>query len=150
MFVAITGLMLVAIDSQDLPGPRRQSVTGGASMSSKKTPAAPAEEAALYQELVRSVPDVELKGAAMPYTSLNGNMFSFLDKDGTMALRLPADARQQFIERYQTRLHEAYGTVQKEYVDIPGPLLRDTSQLREFFLASLDYARALKPKPTKR
>ena len=32
--------------------------------------------------------DSEVKGAKNPYTSRNGHMFSFLDRDGTMALRL--------------------------------------------------------------
>ena len=32
--------------------------------------------------------DAEVQGAKNPYTSRNGHMFSFLDADGTMALRL--------------------------------------------------------------
>ena len=40
----------------------------------------PAEKVELYNKLVATIPAVERKGASMPYTSLNGNMFSFLDK----------------------------------------------------------------------
>ena len=48
---------------------------------------------------------------------------SYLDADGTLALRLPAGDRERFVERYGTRLHEAYGIVQKEYVTVPAALL---------------------------
>ena len=45
----------------------------------------------------------------MPYTSVNGHMFSFLTPDGSLALRLAAPDREAFIERYRTGLHEAHG-----------------------------------------
>ena len=41
-----------------------------------------------YEKLIATNPNVERKGATMPYTSLNGHMFSFLTKTGTLALRL--------------------------------------------------------------
>lgn len=47
----------------------------------------------------------------MPYTSLNGHMFSFLDKTGAMALRLPKDRRDEFIATYETGLAEQHGRV---------------------------------------
>ena len=49
------------------------------------------ESLALYERLVATNPEVERKGATMPYTSVNGHMFSFLGKDGGVALRLPAE-----------------------------------------------------------
>ena len=45
-----------------------------------------------------------VKGAKNPYTSRNGHMFSFLDKTGAMALRLPKDRRDEFIATYETGL----------------------------------------------
>jgi hypothetical protein len=57
----------------------------------KASPTVPAARLALYETLVATNPKVERKGAAMPYTSLNGHMFSFLTQTGTLALRLPAD-----------------------------------------------------------
>ena len=38
----------------------------------------PPENLKLYEKLVAMTPGVERKGAAMPYTSVNGQMFSFL------------------------------------------------------------------------
>ena len=108
------------------------------------------ERVAAYDRLVASVPEVTRKGATMPYTAVNGNMFSYLDASGSMALRLPAADRTAFIERFATRLHEAYGIVQKEYVTVPGDLLDDPERLLPYFQASYAYALTLKPKPTKR
>ena len=38
-----------------------------------------------YEHLVATQPAVERKGATMPYTSVNGHMFSFLTKEGSVA-----------------------------------------------------------------
>jgi hypothetical protein len=120
-------------------------------MSPKKAePNVPADKLALYEQVVASVPGVERKGAKVPYTSLNGNMYSYLDEDGTMVLRLAAKERQAFLEQYKTRLHTAYGVVQKEYVDVPEALLNDVPEASRYFGMSYEYARSLKPKPTKR
>lgn len=95
------------------------------------------------------MPGVERKGASMPYTSVNGNMFSYLDASGSMALRLPAPERTAFIERFETGLHVAHGAIQKEYVTVPPKLLGDTDLLLPFFAESLAYALTLKSKATK-
>jgi hypothetical protein len=63
-------------------------------MATKKDkPAVPPEKLALYEALIATHPDIERKGVTMPYTSANGNMFSFLSETGTLGLRLPKDAR---------------------------------------------------------
>ncbi len=109
-----------------------------------------AAELALYEKLVATQPDVERKGAAVPYTSVNGNMFSYLTKDGTLALRLPAGAREAFLAKHKTKLVEAYGIVQKEYVSVPAALLAKTAELKKHFAESYAYASSLKPKATTR
>src|SRR5262249_35757361 len=95
----------------------------------KPEAAASADKLALYDKLIATVPDVERKGATMPYTSLNGHMFSYLGKTGTLALRLPDGPREQFLARYKTTLCKQYGIVQKEYVDVPDALLQRTTEL---------------------
>ena len=107
-----------------------------------------AEIVGLFDKLVATNPRVERKGATMPYTSVNGNMFSVLDKTGTLALRLPAEEREAFLKKYDTTLTRQYGVVRPEYVDVPEDLLRKTGTLKKYFDISYDYARALKPKPT--
>jgi len=47
-----------------------------------------------FERLVAANPEVERKGATMPYTSVNGHMFSLLTKDSGVALRLPDGDRE--------------------------------------------------------
>jgi hypothetical protein len=116
----------------------------------KPAPQAPQKSVALYETLVATLPSVERKGAAMPYTSANGNMFSFLTPDGTLALRLPSPAREAFLARHRTKLVEQHGVVMKEYVAVPAALLAKTRELAPHFAASHAYALGLKPKATTR
>jgi len=110
----------------------------------------PEEKLALYEKLVATNPDVERKGATMPYTSLNGHMSSFLTKTGTLALRLPDDERDAFIKKYKTQLCEQHGRIMKEYVEVPDALLNKTRELKKYFDLSFAYLGSLKPKPTKK
>ena len=119
-------------------------------MTPKPAPSAPAARVEAYDRLVAGVPQVERKGATTPYTAVNGNMFSYLDPSGSMALRLSEADRVAFIEEFGTTLHEAYGIVQKEYVTVPGDVLADTPRLLPWFRASHGDALTLKAKPTKR
>ena len=119
-------------------------------MGKPDMPALPAVLLDQYDRLVATQAGVERKGASLPYTSVNGHMFSFLAQPGVLALRLSAADRATFIEQYGTSLHEAHGTVMKEYVTVPGTLMAETGQLAPWFAASLAYVSSLKPKPTRR
>lgn len=104
----------------------------------------------LYDQLVATNPRVERKGATLPYTSLNAQMFSVLTRDGQLALRLPAGERAAFLTRYKTTLCEQYGSVMPEYVVVPDALLSKTRELKRFFDVSYAYVGTLAPKPTTR
>jgi hypothetical protein len=112
--------------------------------------AVPSDKLELYEKLVATNPSVERKGATVPYTSLNGHMFSYLSKEGKLALRLPAGEREAFLKKYKAKLCEAYGIVQREYVEVPDSLLSSTRELKKYFDCSYTYVSSLKPKPTTR
>jgi hypothetical protein len=95
-------------------------------MSAPKKSNIPPETLELYEKLVRTCPGVERKGDTVPYT-VNGNMFSYLHATGGLALRLPEGEREPFLAKYKTKLCEAYGVVQKEYVAVPDALLAKTA-----------------------
>jgi hypothetical protein len=105
------------------------------------------EKVALYNKLVGSHADAVRKGATIPYTSVNGHMYSYFTKDDFVALRLPEEVRIKFIEKYKTKLVEQYGIIQKEYVMVPDSLLKKTSELKHYFDISYKYVSSLKPKP---
>ena len=74
-------------------------------------------------------------------------MFSYMSKEGKLALRLPAKEREVFLKKYNAKLCEAYGVVQPEYVEVPASLLSSARELKKFFDASYNYVASLKPKP---
>jgi hypothetical protein len=110
--------------------------------------AASLDKLALYEKLVATHPEVKRKGDTVPYTSVNGHMFSYLSKEGKLALRLPEAEREAFLKKYNAKLCQAYGVIQREYVEVPDSLLASTRELKPYFDFSHKYVSSLKPKPT--
>ncbi len=107
------------------------------------------EKVLLYAQLVETLPEAILKGDTIPYTSLNGHMYSYFTKDDFLALKLPEVERVKFLDHYKTTLVQQYGIVQKEYVTVPDALLANTEELKPFFAMSYRYTSTLKPKVSK-
>ena len=110
----------------------------------------PDEKIAVFDRIIADIPNLERKGASIPYTSLNGNMFSLFTKDGIFALRLSEENREKFISKYKSRLHEAYGAVLKEYVVVPDALFSKPAELKKWFNLSYGYVKSLKPKASRK
>ena len=104
----------------------------------------------LYEKLIATIPGLERKGDANPYTAVNGNMFTLLHQSSNLAIRLPEDKRQEFLKKHKTTLFEAYGAVMKEYVAVPAAMLKNTKELKKYLEFSYEYAKTLKPRPTKK
>ncbi|HYG52972.1 MAG TPA: hypothetical protein VD905_18855 [Flavobacteriales bacterium] len=111
---------------------------------------ASAAKTSLYDKLIASNKELERKGATMPYTSVNGNMFSFLDKDGRINLRLSAEDREAFLKKYKGSESYQHGVLMKEYVSVPTALEKDFTLLKKCLKQSVAYAKTLKPKNTKK
>lgn len=116
-------------------------------MAKKIKSKAPKEKIEQYIAVVEAI-GWEWKGAANMYTSHNGHMFSYLSPAGEVAVRLPKDEREAFMEKYNTELSVQYNTVMKEYPVVPSDLLERTEELAPYFEKSLAYVTSLKPKPT--
>jgi len=114
----------------------------------KAKPHAPDDKVAHYEKLVATNPKVERKGAANPYTSHKGRMFSMLGKGGVMILRLPDGEREAFLKKYKTRLAVQYGTTMPEFVEVPDALLAKTTELKKYFDLSYAWLDTLSAKPT--
>jgi hypothetical protein len=117
-------------------------------MSKRPASAAPAETTRLYEAAVKATAGAELKGATMPYTSVNGNMYSFLDKAGVVAIRLGETDRHAFMRVGGVICVHETGAVMREYVIAPPALIAKTKALSGWLSKGLAYARTLKPKPT--
>lgn len=106
---------------------------------------------AAYDRMIAGVSGVERKGAAMPYTSVNGNMYSSISKANVIGLRLSKTELATFLQTHSTTLHEGVpGHFMKEYAAVPPSMLDDTETLQAWFRKSYSYASGLKPKKTTR
>ena len=102
-----------------------------------------------YENLVAKF-GVERKGAKNPYTSINGNMFSFLTPEGDLAVRLSDADRAAFTKKFGERPCIQYGAVMREYVQLPSEVFHNARSASSWFKKSVEYSRALKPKATKK
>lgn len=104
----------------------------------------------LYNQMVATIPEVVRRGKTMPYTSLNGNMFSFLSKDGKISLRFNKTEQAEFMEEHQAELSIQYNSVMQGYAVVPETIINDSDLLYKYFRVSYENAKTLKPKPTKK
>ena len=111
----------------------------------------PEEALERYREIVEaSSGDAMVKGAKNPYTSRNGHMFSFLDRDGTMALRLSDELRDEYGANYSTEPVMQYGSVMRGYVSIPAELRAAPGDLVPWFDRAWEWIGSLPPKSTRK
>jgi len=115
--------------------------------AARPTPPPPAK-IALYDRLIATDPTLERKGATLPYTSINGKMFTYLSKTGELALRLPEVEREAFMKKHKTTLAVSYGTEMKDWVAVPDSLLARPAALRSYLRISREYAATLGKKRT--
>ena len=92
--------------------------------------------------------DSVVKGAKSAYTSRNGHMFSFLDAEGVMALRLSPELGDEFQSMYDSGPVVQYGSVMRGYVSVPAELLANTTELVAWFDKAHEWIGTLSPKPT--
>lgn len=104
----------------------------------------------IYYALIAKAPGVEVKGAKNKYTSVNGNMFSFLTQEGKIAFRLSDDDRDAFLKKHPDSVCIQYNTVMKHYVEVPDSIVNNKAQLKRLFAKCCKHSFALKPKPTVR
>ncbi|MBO6673930.1 MAG: hypothetical protein JJ908_06795 [Rhizobiales bacterium] len=103
-----------------------------------------------YAALAEAHWKLPIKGKANPYTSMNGNMFSFLSKEGDICLRLSKDNQTAFWKAHGGEPVKQYGSVMQGYVALSQDVLADEETSRHWFEQCLADAQALPAKPTKK
>jgi hypothetical protein len=119
-------------------------------MAKTKPSTVPADRIEQYDRLIATIPGLERKGASIPYTSVNGHMSSYLTDTGSLVLRLAPADRERFLAEFSASLHEAYGIVQKEFVDVPDDLFGALDRIASWFAAGHAWVAGQKPKATRR
>lgn len=100
----------------------------------------------LYDQIVAQCPDFERKGKKMIYTSANGYMFTLLNKDAEIGIRLSKASQDAFKEKYNATEYRSYGAIMRDYVKVPDELLDDNDLLVRYFNESYNYVKSLPPK----
>lgn len=108
------------------------------------------ERLKIYKKIIELTLNVEFKGKTVPYTSANTYMFSQLNKDAEIGIRLPKESYKEFIEKYKATEFRSYGAVMREYVKIPDELLDDVELLSKYLAEAHEYVMSLPPKKSKK
>lgn len=99
-----------------------------------------------YDELVAQCSRFDRKGKTVPYTSANGHMFSFLNKDAEMGIRFSKEVQEKYFQAFNTSFFTSHGATMKGYILIPDQLLTDSKKLISLLDESFDYVMSLDPK----
>ena len=100
----------------------------------------------IYEGLIENQPEVKRKGKRLPYTSLKGNMFSFISKDGHIGLRFSEEDVEKYINLYGFTEFIQNDRVMVDYVKIPDEFL-ENELLVEFFNECCQHAKTIEPRP---
>ena len=104
-----------------------------------------------YTKYIEEWGKVERKGKSMPYTSLNGHMFTFIDKKNEyLAIRLSAESKAAFNIKHKMGDVIQHNSVMNGYVEIPKEMFADKVAVFKMLDQSYDYIGSLKPKPSKK
>ncbi len=106
---------------------------------------------ALYDAIIDTLPEIDRLGKTMPYTASNTYMYSLVNKDGQMGIRMSKEDQAEFSSNYPgTEVYKSYGAVMKDYVLIPDELLTDHELVGSYLRKGLGYVNSLKPNPRKK
>ena len=104
------------------------------------------EKLAFYDTLIEANPNFERKGKTVPYTSANGHMFSILNKDGEIGIRLSKESGQRFMGEYGATRFKSHGAFMRGYVLIPEQLHGNMELLARTLQEGYEYVMSLEPK----
>jgi len=99
-----------------------------------------------YEAIVVKCPRFDRKGKSVPYTSANGHMFSFINKDGELGFRFSKETQEEYIKKFKSSEFLSHGSVMKGYVRIPENMFKNVNKLALYLNESYDYVMSLKPK----
>ncbi len=104
----------------------------------------------IYDEIVALCPEIERKGKTMAYTSSNGYMFSLLNKEAEIGIRLSKESQEIFKEKYDSTIFKSHGAVMRDYVLVTDAMLTDLKMVAKYLKESYAYVNSLPPKATKK
>lgn len=99
-----------------------------------------------YDAIVKLCTGIERKGKSVPYTSANGHMFSFLNKDGELGMRFSKAVQEKYFTQFNTGPLTSHGSIMKGYILITEVMFADMDLLANLLKESHKYVMGLDPK----
>lgn len=101
---------------------------------------------AIYENLLQKCDRFERKGKTVPYTSANGHMFSFINKEGDLGIRFSKSVQEKYFEKYQTSYFKSHNAVMRGYIHITDKMMMNEDDLVLLLNESYDYVMSLPKK----
>ncbi len=100
---------------------------------------------ALFEAAISAANQIERKGKANPYTSANGHMFSQINKDNQLGIRLPKPRQKELLDEYGAGPFKSYGATMRDYVCVTEEMLSDQALIISLLEEGLAFVSAMPP-----
>lgn len=100
---------------------------------------------ALFEGAIAASGQFQRKGKANPYTSANGHMFSQINKDDQLGIRLPKPRQKELLEAYGAGPFKSYGATMRDYVCLTEEMLSDTTLITGLLEEGFAFVSAMPP-----
>lgn len=98
-----------------------------------------------FEQAIAAAPAVERKGKANPYTSANGHMFSQINKDDQLGIRLPKPRQKELLDLYGAGPFKSYGATMRDYVCLTEEMLSIPGLTAKLLQEGLAFVSAMPP-----
>jgi hypothetical protein len=99
----------------------------------------------LFERAISAADGFERKGKANPYTSANGHMFSQINKDDQLGIRLPKPRQKALLETYGAGPFKSYGATIRDYVCLTDEMLADETLIKSLLEEGFAFVSAMPP-----
>jgi len=89
--------------------------------------------------------EIPRKGKNLVYTSANGHMFSQMNKDGELGIRLPKPRQKDFATSHGAGPFKSYGATMRDYICVTDKMLSDETLISALLLEGLAFVEAMPP-----
>ena len=100
---------------------------------------------ARFERAIAASGKYECKGKANPYTSANGHMFSQINKDDQLGIRLPKSRQVALLEDFGAGPFMSYGATMRDYVCLTEEMLSDPALITSLLDEGFAFVSAMPP-----
>ena len=99
----------------------------------------------LFEQAIAAAAGIDRKGKANPYTSANGHMFSQINKDDQLGIRLPKSRQKELLDEYGAGPFKSYGATMRDYVCLTDEMLADPALITSLLDEGFAFVSAMPP-----